>query len=207
MPICLLIVLFGRTGPIYNRCTVVIRVFIIHAYNIEGVFVEQMPPSARGFRPQAFGLYALPSQGLVESCHGLRVDPDGTLPESPDLVVVPGGGWGEREQELSDALARLHDCGATLSSVCTGGVLLARAGLTDGRPAITHHEAVADLQALDAEVVDARVVDDGDLLTAGGVTAGIDLAIHVVEREFGPDVADRVRTEMEYEPRGEVYVA
>jgi len=153
------------------------------------------------------GLYALPSQDLVESCHGLRVEPDGALPEAPDLVVVPGGGWGEVEKDLSDALAGLHDSGATLASVCTGGVLLARAGLTDGRPAITHHEAVADLQALDAEVVDARVVDDGDLVTAGGVTAGIDLALHLLEREFGVDVSEQVADIMAYEPRGEVYRA
>ena len=84
-------------------------------------------------------------------------------------------------------------------------MLLARAGITDGRPAITHQGAVADLEATDAEVLDARVVDDGDLLTAGGVTSGLDLAFHVLRREFGADVADAVATEMEYEPRGSVH--
>jgi transcriptional regulator GlxA family with amidase domain len=53
-------------------------------------------------------------------------------------------------------------------------------------------------------VVEARVVDDGDVVTAGGVTSGLDLAVHLVEREFGADVAERVRTGMEYEPAGEV---
>lgn len=84
-------------------------------------------------------------------------------------------------------------------------MLLAHAGLTDGRPAVTHHGVFADLRDSGAEVIDAHVVDDGDLVTAGGVTAGIDLALHLVEREFSSDVAERVATEMGYEPRGKVY--
>ena len=84
-------------------------------------------------------------------------------------------------------------------------MLLAHAGLTDRRPAVTHRGALDDLRDSGAEVVEARVVDDGDLVTAGGITAGIDLALHLVEREIGPDVAERVATNMEYEPRGEVY--
>lgn len=94
-----------------------------------------------------------------------------------------------------------------MASVCIGGMLLAHAGLTDGRPAVTHHGALADLRDTGAEVVEARVVDDGDLVTAGGVTAGIDLALHLVGREVSPDVAERVATEMEYEPDGEVYTS
>jgi transcriptional regulator GlxA family with amidase domain len=179
------------------------------------------------------GLYTIGPQAVVTSNHGLRIEPDGVLAGeasvsgsqadqgadvnagAPDLVIVPGGGWGSpgeagarREAErgdLPEALARLHDEGATVAAVCTGGMLLAHAGLTDARPAVTHHGALADLRDSGAEVVEARVVDDGDLVTAGGVTSGIDLALHLVEREFGPDVAERVATEMEYEPRGEVY--
>lgn len=164
------------------------------------------------------GLYTLAPQEVVASSHGLRVEPDGVLDDvtDPDLVVVPGGGWGDRAEvgargeaergEIPDGLARLHDGGATIASVCTGGMLLARAGITDGRPAVTHHTALADLRDSGAEVVEARVVDDGDVVTAGGVTSGIDLALHLVEREFGGEVAERVATEMEYEPRGDVYV-
>lgn len=174
------------------------------------------------------GLYTLTPQDVVTSSHGLRVEPDGVLsvPDegSPpggarfrDLVLVPGGGWenraeagtwGEAERGvLPAALGRLHDFGAVVAGVCTGGMLLAEAGLTDDRPAVTHRGALADLRDAGAKVVDARVVDDGDLVTAGGVTAGLDLALHLVEREFGADVADRVATEMEYEPRGDVYGA
>lgn len=178
-------------------------------------------------------LDTLTPREIVTSSHGLRIEPDGSLESdtsagvsraggntdrhsgSPDLVVVPGGGWEDRAEEgtwaqvergdLPDALARIHAGGAMVASVCTGGMLLAHAGLTDGRPAVTHHGALEDLRDSGAEVVEARVVDDGDILTSGGVTAGIDLALRIVEREFDRDVAERVATEMEYEPRGEVY--
>jgi transcriptional regulator GlxA family with amidase domain len=153
---------------------------------------------------------------VVEASHGLRVEPDGRLADAePDLLVVPGGGWNDRgaagawaEAErgaIPDAVAAAHDAGATVAGVCTGGMLLARAGVTDGRPAVTHAGALEDLRATPAEVVEARVVDDDDVLTAGGVTSGLDLAVHLVEREFGDDVAEQVRTEMEYESRGSVY--
>lgn len=172
------------------------------------------------------GLYTLEEQPVVTSSHGLRIQPDGVLPvpESteadhgglPDLVVVPGGGWNDGAEpsartqaergDLPAAVASLHEHGVTVASVCTGGMILAAAGLTDGRPAVTHHGAIEDLRTSGAEIVDARVVDDGDLVTAGGVTAGIDLALHLLEREFGPDVAASVADTMEYERRGEVSV-
>jgi transcriptional regulator GlxA family with amidase domain len=77
-------------------------------------------------------------------------------------------------------------------------MLLAAAGITTGRPATTHHSAVEDLRASGAHVVAARVVDDGDVVTAGGVTSGIDLALLIVERQAGPDIARRVAHEIEY---------
>jgi transcriptional regulator GlxA family with amidase domain len=83
-------------------------------------------------------------------------------------------------------------------------MLAAEAGLTDGRRAITHHGAVADLADSGAEVVEARVVDDGDLVTAGGVTAGIDLSLWLVERELGAVAAEDLATFLEYERRGGV---
>ena len=64
---------------------------------------------------------------------------------------------------------------------------------------MTHHGAVEELRETGADVVDARVVDDGDVLTCGGVTAGIDLALWLVEREFGTDLADAVASVMEYD--------
>ena len=146
----------------------------------------------------------------VTASHGLVIEPDGVLGE-PDLLVVPGGGWvdggARREYEagtLPEAIAARHRGGSTVASVCTGAMLLAGAGLLDGRPATTHHVAHGDLEAV-TERIDARVVDDGDLLTAGGVTSGLDMALYVVEREFGRELADRVADELEYERRGEVH--
>ncbi len=158
-------------------------------------------------------LVTLDARSQVVASHGLRVEPDGVLPDpddsdGPDLLVIPGGGWNDRaeagawsEAERGDvpaAVAAYHDAGAAVASVCTGGMLLARSGVLDGRPAVTHASAIDDLRTTDARVVDARVVDDGDVLTAGGVTSGLDLALHLVEREFGADLADRVATNMEY---------
>ncbi|GAA0540143.1 DJ-1/PfpI family protein [Halorubrum ejinorense] len=165
----------------------------------------------------------LDDRDAVTASHGTRIGVDGTLsdPEAddaPDLLVVPGGGWSARDEEASAwaeaqkgdvprALAAHHASGTRIASVCTGSMLLAEAGVTDGRRAVTHASAVEELRESGARVVDARVVDDGDLLTAGGVTSGIDLALYAVEREFGAAVADRVATVIEYERRYEVAAA
>ncbi len=156
-------------------------------------------------------LVTLEPTAVVTASHGLRVGPDGVLGE-PDLLLVPGGGWttgdgGVRRVvergRLPDAVAAVHEAGTTVASVCTGAMVLEAAGLLEGRPAITHHGAIDDL-AETADVTDARVVDDGDVLTAGGVTSGLDLALWLLEREYGANVADRVAREMEHERRGEV---
>ena len=166
-------------------------------------------------------LYTLDDHEMVTASHGLQVGVDGGLPapdapDRPDLLVVPGGGWAAKRPDASawaeaqkgdipDAVAAYHDAGVTIAAVCTGGMLLATAGVTDGRRAVTHGSAIEELEATDAEVIYQRVVDDGDVLTAGGVTSGIDLALHIVEREFGASIADSVATTMEYERRTEPY--
>lgn len=158
-------------------------------------------------------LCTLEPSSHVMASHGLTVEPDGTLDDA-DLVVVPGGGWNDRaergawaeaQDDLPDELERRHRDDATIASVCTGGMILAAAGLLDGRPATTHRGALDDLRETGADVVNARVVDDGDVLTAGGVTSGLDLALWLVERISGTEIADTVAREMEYDRRGEVY--
>jgi transcriptional regulator GlxA family with amidase domain len=159
-------------------------------------------------------LLTLSDRDRVTAAHGLTIEPDGRLPDpgapdAPGLVVAPGGGWNDRtdtgawaEAErgaIPDALADHHAAGAVVAGVCTGGMLLSRAGLLSGRPATTHHGALADLRETDAEVRERRVVDDGDVLTAGGITSGLDLALHVVEREAGSDLAEAVAANMEYD--------
>jgi transcriptional regulator GlxA family with amidase domain len=162
---------------------------------------------ARGCEIEA-RLVTLEPTPAVEARSGLTIVPDGTLDEqTPDLVVVPGGGWNDgggvrREYErgaLSGAVADCHASGARVASVCTGAFILERAGLLEGRPATTHHTAVDDLSATGAEVRETRFVDDGDVATAGGITAGIDLALHVVATEFDADTADAVARDLAYE--------
>lgn len=144
----------------------------------------------------------------VTASGGLRVRPHGRLDEAPDMVVVPGGGWNDRASqgawnevqrgELTRVLGELHEAGTVIATVCTGGMIAAAAGLTNGRPSTTHHTALDELRASGADVIDARVVDDGDLVMAGGVTSGIDLALWLVEREFDSQIAAAVAEEMEF---------
>lgn len=152
----------------------------------------------------------------VRGSHGVVVGTADRLAavEDVDLVLVPGGGWNDRAREgawaeaergeLPKALAQLHRRGSAVASVCTGAGLLAAAGILEGRPATTHHRARDEVQERGAEVVEARVVDDGDVVTAGGVTSGLDLALWLVEREWGAKLAGRVADEMEYERRHSV---
>lgn len=134
-------------------------------------------------------------------------------PGSADLILVPGGGYGEgsgvdreiRRGVLPDALANATRPGVIMAAVCTGALLLSAAGLTKGRPCTTHHVAKDDLQAQGGTVVNARVVDDGDLITSGGVTSGLDLGLWLAERFHGPEAAMLAEEVLEYERRGIVW--
>jgi putative intracellular protease/amidase len=146
--------------------------------------------------------------GTVTADHGTRVVVDRGVSEAADVILVPGGGWNTRSDrgawgeaqrgEIPALLAAAHARGVVMASVCTGALLLAAAGITNGRPATTHHDAIEDLRATGAQIVEARVVDDGDLITAGGVTSGLDLALALVERAAGREVADSVAYDIEY---------
>lgn len=150
----------------------------------------------------------VPSQSITAS-HGLTVEPDDVLLGQPDVVLVPGGGWNDRsgagawaevqDGSIPDRLATLHENGVRIASVCTGALLVADAGLLEGRPATTHHTARDDLADYGADVSEDRVVDDGDIVTAGGVTSGIDLALHLVEEYCDGEVAEQVAAEMEWQ--------
>ncbi|WP_440772522.1 DJ-1/PfpI family protein [Natronorubrum sp. DTA28] len=157
-------------------------------------------------------LVTLEETDMVTASHDLRVESQGTLGQ-PDILIVPGGGWTTANEgvravvddgALGDAVDERFTEGSTVASVCTGAMVLAEAGLLEGRPAATHPVAEDDLEASAANVVDERIVDDGDVLTAGGVTSGLDLALWLVEREFGEEIASEVSELMEYE-RGEVF--
>jgi putative intracellular protease/amidase len=142
--------------------------------------------------------------------------------ERADVIVVPGaagtieldpqvdGGIGQiltraatsaLPQILADALARED---TTVATVCGGSLVVAYAGLADGRPLVTHGNGT-ELEGTKAIPVGARVVDDGNLVSAGLVTSGLDMALHLVERELGPQIAYGIELAMRHERRGTVW--
>jgi transcriptional regulator GlxA family with amidase domain len=154
----------------------------------------------------------------VHALGGTKVVVDnGWSPRAADLLLVPGGGPTGPEEpgvahEIKKGQLPARIAGAVrgtlvIGSVCTGALLLAAAGLTKGRPANTHHTVRDQLARSGAVLKAARVVDDGDLITSAGSTSGIDLALHVLDREFGPDFAVMIAGVLEFEPRGTVWTA
>jgi transcriptional regulator GlxA family with amidase domain len=136
----------------------------------------------------------------------LSIVADATLDEvtSPDIVVVPGG-FGNRmllqHEPLHDWIRGVHDTSTWTTSVCTGSLLLAAAGLLDGAPATTHWLARDLLGELGAEPVPDRVVEHGRIVTAAGVSSGIDMALHLVRKINGEQVAQAVQLGIEYDPQ------
>lgn len=155
---------------------------------------------------------------------GLRLEATDVLrPEEPGFVIVPGAsGPIDGDPDLVDtipvliarlgetALPELIRCAfaspdTTVATVCGGSLALAMAGLLEGRAAVTHRLGLDVLDATGVRVIDARVVDDGDLVTSGGVTSGLDLALYLLEREYGPRISHAVEQLFEYERRGTVW--
>ncbi|KIH99561.1 glutamine amidotransferase [Streptomonospora alba] len=169
------------------------------------------------------------------SAEGPRTVPSGTSglsltatgyvdPSAPGYVVIPGASGpvdgdpdagvdtvpvllsrfaaGDAALQLTRAL---QEPGVTVATVCGGALALAMAGLVEGRTATTHVLGIDMLEATGVTAVRARVVDDGDLVSAGGVTSGLDLGLYLLERDFGPQIAHAVEQLFEYERRGTVW--
>jgi transcriptional regulator GlxA family with amidase domain len=169
--------------------------------------------SAEGPRPVVSG-----SRGLVLNATA-QLDPS-----KPGYVIVPGAsgpidGDPDEVATIPVLLARFGETDAvplmrqamanpetTVATVCGGSLAMAMAGLLEGRNAVTHVLGLDVLEATGVNVILARVVDDGDLVTAGGVTSGLDLALHLLGRSYGPRVALAVEELFEYERRGTVWI-
>ena len=153
---------------------------------------------------------------------GLVIQAAATLaPQSADVLIVPGAagdviGDGPNsvpailgravETGLGDALGNaLVQSDVTVATVCGGSLILGLAGFLNGRTAVTHWMGMDALAATGADAVHARVVDDGNLITGGGVTSGLDVGLYLVERLLGPRVAGSVERLFEYERRGTVW--
>lgn len=165
---------------------------------------------------------------VVGGSGGLVLRATATLdPDRADLIIVPGAAGpisqpedGREIDTIPIVLARtletalpvlmrqaLENPTVTVAAVCGGALALAMAGLLEGRHAVTHHLGMDLLGATGAIPIHARVVDDGDLVTAGGVTSGLDLGLYLLERQLGPRIARAVEELFEYERRGTTWHA
>lgn len=137
---------------------------------------------------------------------GMKVLPDITFDNCPslDILVVPGG-WGTRSEMKNETLlsfVRTHAAHVEiLASVCTGALILGRAGLLDGLRATTHWSSLQMMRELFPKVMvdtESHVVEQGKIITSAGISAGIDMALRVVSRYFGETIAHSTAKHMEY---------
>jgi transcriptional regulator GlxA family with amidase domain len=170
--------------------------------------VTRLNEQARREEPSPFEvLLVAESTGTVVATGGLKVIPDVTIQTCPplDLLVVPGG-WGTRTEinnrRLVEWIGERGRAVETLTSVCTGSMLLGKAGLLDGRRATTHWRSLDRMrEAFPAVTVEEKlhVVEDGHVVTSAGISAGIDMALRVVTRYFGEAVGRTTARHMEYQ--------
>jgi transcriptional regulator GlxA family with amidase domain len=174
------------------------------------VFASATLPAQTDGGPETrlFAVFTVAERPQVITCRGgLLVQPNHTLDDHPplDLVVIPGGHGTRREREnlvILDWIARQRRSGALTTSVCTGAFMLGAAGLLHGLRATTHWTTIDGLRAMlpTTQVLEnERVVDEGMVITSAGVSAGIDMALHVVRRLHGDEVARRTARDMEYD--------
>ncbi|MEV8638274.1 DJ-1/PfpI family protein [Streptosporangium sp. NPDC051023] len=152
---------------------------------------------------------------VVASC-GTRIEVRAPwAPDNADVIIVPGGDVRDparpgvameiKRGVIPAALRAARRSRLVMASVCTGALLLGAAGLVRGRPCTTHRMSRDKLAEQGGRVIDARVVDDDDLVTSAGVTSGLELALWLVQRGHGVDVSLDVERVLEYERRGAVY--
>jgi len=159
-----------------------------------------------GREGDAFRLYTVAeTQAPIRASGGLRVVPDYTFADAPapKVVVIPAQ-HGRSAATLEWIRKSARGADVTMS-VCTGAFLLAQTGLLSGKSAVTHHDSFKTFVIEHPEIHlerGARFVEEGNLATAGGLSSGIDLALHVVERYYGREVARQTAYEMEYQGQG-----
>jgi len=120
---------------------------------------------------------------------------------APDVVVVPGELFADRDDRVVQWLRQVHPSTTWTTSVCTGSLYLAAAGILDGLDATTHWARADQLERLGARYTEQRVVEQGKVITAAGVSSGIDMALTLLDRMYGPAIAQSVQLAIEYDPR------
>jgi len=169
--------------------------------------VTRLNEERRREEPSPFEVVLIAAtKDVVTATGGLRVLPDYDFDDAPalDILVVPGG-WGTRRGVKDERLLHWIATKArevnTLTSVCTGAMLLGHAGLLDGRHATTHWRSLGWMRESFPQVIveeQLHVVEDGNLLTSAGISAGIDMALRVVTRTFGEAIGRATARHMEY---------
>ncbi len=168
---------------------------------------EVFSVTAQTMEPTPFAVYTVAEKaGPVLARNQLSVNPRYTIADcpQPDILLVPGGFGTRKEMHNEVLLEWITGCAQQaelMLSVCTGALLLAKAGLLEGLTATTHHGAIDLLKrtAPNTTVVDdQRFVDNGRVILAAGVSAGIDMSFHVVEKLLGSEAALRTAKQMEY---------
>ncbi|AGZ41769.1 DJ-1/PfpI family protein [Actinoplanes friuliensis] len=180
---------------------------------------------AAGGGPRVELVSAEGARDVVSGNRGLTLRATSVLdPDRPGFVVVPGvcgpvaGDPDAGVATIPVLLARFGTTAAvplmrraldnpevTVATVCGGSLALAMAGLLEGRYAVTHAQGMDMLEATGVNAVPARVVDDGDLISGGGVTSGLDLAFHLLDHAYGPRIAHAVELLFQYDRRGTVW--
>jgi len=118
-----------------------------------------------------------------------------------DVVVVPGELFADRDDRVVERLRQVHPRTTWTTSVCTGSLYLAAAGILEGLDATTHWARADQLERLGARYTEQRVVEQGKVITAAGVSSGIDMALTLLDRMYGPAIAQSVQLAIEYDPR------
>jgi putative intracellular protease/amidase len=165
------------------------------------------PYEVLGRLPEAELTFVAEQRGVVRSDTGrLGLTADAAISEvdSADIVLVPGGPG--QAAQMSDGpvhewLRHIDAESTWTTSVCTGSLVLAAAGLLKGRPAVTHWSAMAELARLGSIATEERVVIDGKYVTAAGVSAGIDMALTLTAKIAGDDYAQKLQLAIEYDPQ------
>jgi transcriptional regulator GlxA family with amidase domain len=170
---------------------------------------EVLAAWAQGWPDDGVEVFTAAAEAKPVTCaKGLRVVPDHDWATAPafDVLVYPGGRGTRRELKEEDVLGwlrGLRERRTLLTSVCTGSLVFAAAGLLEGRPATTYWSQLDYLGELDATIDvrrDDRFVDSGEVVTAAGVSAGIDMALHLVARLHSKERAREVRRYIQYDP-------
>jgi transcriptional regulator GlxA family with amidase domain len=174
---------------------------------------------AHGEHKGNFNVYTVAERTPVIARGGLSVKPDYLLDNCPppDIFLIPGGGgytdkgvpFGSRKEMhnavLLEWIKKHHISAELVLSVCTGSLILAKAGLLDGLSATTHWKAIDQLREAAPQttiVDDQRWVDNGRVITSAGVSAGIDMSLYVIQKLLGKAVADDTARSMEYDHWG-----